>query len=242
MRKFFMTAFVLTAMLVLATSGLALEKSTAQLNDARGNDGWAAGTTCSVSYYNTCTGWLWVWSGWSPTDIVGMTLDSCCPANNASTLVATNLYCWSGAPTGYGFTGTVSVSSSAAGCPAGVLASQSLLPASGNNVNLWGLPADDQLVVTFQHANSVLPDPIAWGSDHPAAGPTGPASCGSCFPSTRTIHSFYYGNATTALCPGSSLNDGVCDAEWLLWAASFSCEPVVSVDDASWGSVKNLYR
>jgi hypothetical protein len=239
MRKFFVTAFVLTAMLVLATSGLALEKSTAQLTDGRGNDDWAAGTTCSVSYYNTCTGWLWVWSGWSPTDIVGMTLDACCEGN--ASLVATNLYCWSGAPTGYGFTGTVSISSSAAGCPAGVLASQPMLPASGNNVNLWGLPGGSQLVVTYQHANSAL-DPIAWGSDHPAAGPTGPASCGSCFPSTRTIHSFYYGNATTALCPGSSLNDGVCDAEWLLWAASFSCEPVVSVDDASWGSVKNLYR
>jgi hypothetical protein len=240
MRKFFMTAFVLTAMLVLATSGLALEKSNAQINDARGNDGWAAGTTCSVSYYNTCTGWLWIWNGWSPTDIVGMTLDDCCGPGSVATLVATNLYCWSGAMSGYGFTGTVSVSSSAAGCPGGVLASQSLLPASGNNVNLWGLPGNSQLVVTYQHGNSAYPDPIAWPSDHPAAGPTGPAACGTCFPSTRTIHSFYYGNATTALCPGSSLNDGVCNAEWLLWAASYSC--TVSVDDASWGAVKNLYR
>ncbi len=241
MRKYFMTAFVLAAT-VCATSALALEKSAVQMTEGRGNDGWAAGTTCSVSYYNTCTGWLWTWSGWSPTDIVGMTLDSCCPEGNNSTLVATNLYAWSGAPSNYGFTGTVTLSNADAnGCPAGAISSQPLLPASGNNVQLWGVPANNQLVVTYQHANAAFADPIVWPTDHPAAGPTGPAACGTCYPTTRTLHSFYYGNATTALCPGSALDDGVCGSEWLLWAASYSCDPV-SVEDSSWGSVKNLYR
>jgi hypothetical protein len=50
-----------------------------------------------------------------------------------------------------------------------------------------------------------------------------------------------YGNATTTLCPGEPLNDGVCDAEWLLWEAAFTCA-TVSVEPQSWGSVKALYR
>ncbi len=240
MRKYFVTAFVLAAMLVFATSGLALEKTAVQMTDGRSNDGWATGAiTCSVTYANTCTGWLWVWSGWSATDNVGEVFEPCC--SGQTTLGATNLYVWTGSPSGYGFTGTISVSDADAnGCAAGLLGSASLLPLSGSNVNVWNVAAGGSVVLNYQLGNSAFPDPFVIPSDHPAAGPTGPQSCGFCYPSNRTIHSFYYGNATTSLCPGSSLNDGICDAEWLNWAATFSC--TVSVEDNTWGAVKNLYR
>ena len=68
----------------------------------------------------------------------------------------------------------------------------------------------------------------------------GAASCGrSSPPSTRTIHSFYYGVPTSILCPGSTLNDGVCDSEFL-WDATFCA--TTAVQPTSWGSVKALYR
>jgi hypothetical protein len=51
--------------------------------------------------------------------------------------------------------------------------------------------------------------------------------------------SFYYGNPTTLLCPGSRFNDGICDAE-LLWDVSFAC--LIPVEESSWGSIKALYR
>ncbi len=241
MRRHLIIAFIL-AMTASTTAAPALEKSAVPMTEGRGNDGWAAGGTCSVSYYNTCNGWLWTWSGWSPTDIVGMTLDRCDPADNLSTLVATNLYAWSGAPSNYGFTGTVTLSNADAnGCPTDAIASTPLLPASGNNIQLWGVPADGHMVVTYEHADAAFPDPIVWPTDHPAAGPTGPAACGTCYPTTRTLHSFYYGNATTALCPGSPLDDGVCGAEWLLWAAGYTGAPI-SRGQSSWGTVKSLYR
>jgi hypothetical protein len=240
MRKYFVTAFVLAAMLVFATSGLALEKNVAQTTDARDGSDWAAGATCSVTYANTCTGWLWVWSGWSATDIVGSVFESCC-STSPSVLAATNLYVWTGSPSGYGFTGTVSVSDADAnGCAAGLLGSAALLPVSGSNINVWNVAAAGDIVLAYQLGNSAFPDPFVVPTDHPAAGPTGPQACGFCYPSNRTIHSFYYGNANTALCPGSTLNDGICDSEWLRWAATFTC--TVSIEDNSWSAVKNLYR
>jgi hypothetical protein len=236
--------FVLSALLLLLVAApvFALERTHAALGDRALADDWAAGTTCSVSYYNTCTGWIWIWSGWSATDVVGQVFEPCC--KGGTMLAATTVYAWTGAPAGtvYGFTGTITVSAAdGSGCPNGVLAQQVFLPSSGANNQLWNLPVAGSVVLTIDHPSpNGFPIPTAWVSDHPAAGPTGPAACGFCFPSTRPIHSYYYGNATTALCPGSSLDDGVCNAEWALWAASFLC--TVNVEPETWAGVKNLYR
>ncbi len=244
-------ALPLLSILVLAVAvpAAALEREAVPMSDGRNNDGWASGFTCSVSYYNTCTGWLWTWSGWSPSETIGMVIESCWPTALGSVLNATNLYAWSGAPSGYGFTGTVSISTvDENDCPAVTLASTPLLPASGNNVSLWGLwfPNNGKLVVTYQHSDQAgnptpLADPTVWPTDHPAAGPTGPAACGTCYPSPRTTHSYDYGTTDSVLCPGSPLNDGVCNAEFLLWAAAVT-GVVDYVEPNSWAKVKDLYR
>jgi hypothetical protein len=239
MRKYFLTAFVLAASLVFATSGLALEKTAVRMTDDSRAGDWNAGTTCSVAYYNTCTGWVWIWTGWSPNDVLGVCFDNCCLPNHG--FVTSNwAFVWTAAPSGYGFTGTISVSDADADCcPAGAIESQVYLPISGWNQYLWNSKiSGGSFAVTVQHGPG-LGSPLGYSTDHPAAGPTGPQSCGTCFPSPRTAHSFYYGSATTPLCPGSSLNDGVCASEFL-WDAQLSC--VVSVEEASWGSIKNLYR
>ncbi len=228
--------------LILVVSGPtaeALEKTAVPLDAGRDASNWAAGTsTCSVTYANTCTGWLWLWSGWSATDTVGEVFEPCC---SKAILIATNLYVWTGSPSGYGFTGTVSVSDADVnGCAAGLLGSAVLLPISGSNVNVWDVSAAKSVVLTYRLGDSGVPDPFTIPTDHPAAGPTGPQSCGFCYPLDRTIHSFYYGNATTALCPGSTLNDDICDAEWLRWAAAFECPDAVVPE--SWSAVKSLYR
>ncbi|NNE44201.1 MAG: hypothetical protein HKN12_08320 [Gemmatimonadetes bacterium] len=51
-------------------------------------------------------------------------------------------------------------------------------------------------------------------------------------------NTIYYGIGG-ASCPGTTLSDGLCDIE-MMWSAALKC--VVSVEDASWGSVKNLYK
>jgi len=82
-------------------------------------------------------------------------------------------------------------------------------------------------------------NPASIATDHPAAGPTGPAACGACYPTTRVSHSFYWGNAASPLCPGSALNDGVCDAEFLIEIVA-TCTDYILPE--SWAAVKQLYR
>jgi hypothetical protein len=241
MRKFFLTAFVLAASLAFATSGLALEKTAARMTDDTRPGDWNAGTTCVVAYYNTCTGWVWVWSGWGPSDVIGACFENCC-SPNVGILAASWTYVWTAAPSGYGFTGTIAVSSANSQCcPATQLASQTFLPISGWNSYLWNtnIGTGSSFVVSVTHGTT-SGSPLAYASDHPAAGPTGPAACGTCFPDTRVEHSFYYGTPGAPLCPGSSLNDGsLCGAEWL-WDAEVVC--MVSVEESSFGAIKNLYR
>ena len=238
MRKLFLTAFVLAASLVVASTGLALEK-TAMLVTDDGPDGWSAGSqTCNVQYYNTCTGWLWVWGGWSAGDAMGTAFTGC---GSNCTLDSGNVYFRTPAPAGYGFTGTAHVYAADANeCPTGApLASQALLPATGFNLLNWNsLSVPNTFCVVWEWGPGGSGTTRA-GTDHPAAGPTGPASCGACFPTTRTNHTYYWGTLASPLCPGSALFDGVCDAQFM-WDANMLCS--VSVEDQSWGAVKNLYR
>jgi hypothetical protein len=239
MRKYFLTAFVLAATLVFATSGLALEKSTVRMGDDTRTGDWNAGATCSVAYYNTCTGWLWVWSGWSPLDCLGTCFDNCCPGGG--TLDASDVYVWTAAPSGYGFTGTISLHDDTNGncCPDEPAAgAQVFFPISGWNLYNWGVNVGSTFI-TQVCLGPTSGTPIVFPTDHPAAGPTGPQACGLCYPSPRVNHSYYYGTSAAPLCPGSPLNDGVCDAQ--LWMNAYlSC--TVSVEQESWGKVKNLYR
>lgn len=234
-----------TVALVTPSIGLGLERTSVVAPDYGGDDPWRGGATCSVSYWNTCTGWIWVWDGWSPQDVVGVAFETCCGNQETSELTSVGVDAYVGAPTGYGFTGMLAVyDADATLCPTGTaLWSQSWLPtpgATGTGAIPVGVAIpDSNVVVTFTNGTGVG-SPLGLVTDHPAAGPTGPQACGFCFPSARTIHSFYFGTPGTVLCPGSTLNDGVCDSEFT-WTASFTCTPT-SVDQSSWGTVKNLYR
>jgi hypothetical protein len=148
---------------------------------------------------------------------------------------------------GYGFTGIMYVhAADVAECPMGVpLASQPWLPYSGWNRLQWfqlEVPCTG-FVLAADLGPSPNPPwpwrPIVLGSDHPAAGPTGPQACGLCYPMSRVTHSYYYGTATSPLCPGMRLNDGVCDVE-LLWQATLQCP--VGIEATSWGRIKSQYR
>ena len=69
---------MLAGSLVFAASGRALEKTVARMPHDTRPDNWSVGTTCSVRYYNFCTGWVWVWSGWGEGDVFGVCFDNCC--------------------------------------------------------------------------------------------------------------------------------------------------------------------
>ena len=236
MRKFFVTAFVLAATTVLTTSAFALEKTSSRMID-RGDD-WNASTTGTIRYYNNCTGWVWVWSGWSPGESMGVNFDN---VGNGGFLNVSWALTFSGVPSGYSFTGTIAVNDGN-GCDA-VLASQPYLPpvTSGWNATVWGgLPVNQNFSVNITWAaDTGFTNPTALASDHPFAGPTGPTACGTCFPSARVSHSRYYG-VSGAYCPsGTTLSDGTCDIEWMI---DVNTKKGIGVAQESWGSIKNLYR
>jgi hypothetical protein len=242
MRKFFLTAFVLSAMLVLASTGFALEKTSVLVSDTDRADGWNAATTCSVIYYNFCAGWLWGWTGWGNGDVLGVCFDNCCPGG---TLVASWHDVRTPAPGGYGFTGTIGVyNADASCCPVGApIQAQPWLPtASGWNGFAWSapVPAKFVLAVTFPGPTN---SPSTIITDRGAAGTTGPQPCGTCYPANRVVHTFYYGTAAAPYCPGTVLNDGICDIElvWDVMITGVDCG-TVSVEESSWGAIKGLYR
>jgi hypothetical protein len=235
MRKFFVSAFVLAALLMFATSGLALEKTAVRGVEDLGD--WNAGTSsCSVFYYNICTGWIWVWSGWAANSVMGTVYDTCCdPATQSSTVTSTYFYYRTGAPPGYGFTGSTAIEGvDANDCPTGALMSMPILPASGWNFLLWGVATPARFAQVH-----ILGDLYGYGTPVTVA-TDGPYACGNCFPTTRTSNSYTWGTVGSPLCPGFVMNDGACNVEFLS-VAQLVCQ-TVSVEDESWGSIKNLYR
>ncbi|NNE44203.1 MAG: hypothetical protein HKN12_08330 [Gemmatimonadetes bacterium] len=236
MRSLFTKALALPLLLALASPGNALEKSSRQMT-AEPTHTWAAATTVTIAYYNNCTGWVWTWSGWSPGEALGVCYDSMDPAG--ATLNATWALTFTPAPSGYGFTGTISVEDKC-DCTGSTLASQPYLAGpSGWNATAWAVVVPQTFLVKIDWvAPSGLTVPTGLASDHPFAGPTGPTACGTCFPTTRAVRTTYYG-VGGASCPGTTLSDGLCDIE-MMWSAAM--KTATSVDEKTWGQVKALYN
>jgi hypothetical protein len=237
-------SLVVTALLAVFVAGpaVALEKRVAKFQDNR-EDLWRGGpTSCSLVYYNTCTGWIWIWSGWTPEDRIGVSFTSCCAIGHTTGLGTTFVYFSSGAPSGYGFTGTIDVfDADGNGCPTGAsIASQPFLPANAwNSVDFTGTNVPDRTFAITTTFGAGPANPAAIATDHPDAVDADPAACGFCYPLDRVNHSFYYGTPGSPLCPGSVLNDGVCDAQFI-WDVAVSC--TVGLEPTSWAGVKNLFR
>ncbi len=238
MRTRHLAAVVLAASLVLSCPAHALERTAARL-DADRADNWNAGATITLRYYNACTGWIWILSGFAASDQFGVWFEGAfCPW--PPEVSASWHYVYTGPPSGYGFTGSIALSAADANaCPVGVpIETQPFLPVTGWNVHAWvGSPMPDDFLihVTLGAGNGT---PLAMATDHPAPVGGGPAACGTCYPTSRVNHSFYYGPG--GACPGSVFfNDGTCDAQ-LLWDCDLVCYK--AVEPQSWGSIKSLYR
>lgn len=229
-----------TLAVLVSSPSSALEKTSVRITGQERPDSWNAGGSYTVRYYNNCTGWVWVWSGWSPGERMGVCFDP--PGASEWFVNTTWALTFSGVPSGYGFTGTISLLDGC-DCSAGPLATQAYAPpvTSGWNPTLWGgvlVPSPFLVSITWSAATGFT-NSTGIASDHPFAGPTGPTACGTCFPSNRVSHSRYFG-VGTAYCPsGITLSDGLCDIEFMIEAALVFVDPVES---RSWGGVKGLYR
>ncbi len=229
-------------LLTLPVSGAAaLERAAVPLDGRSMSEDWAVGATCSVSYYNTCTGWVWAWYDWLPGDRAGIVFEPCCDGEAAVTLASTNLWVWDARPA-WGYSGIATIhTTDEDGCPDELVATQFLTPVEGDNVLLWGVPVSGPVVFQFE-LRGLYSNLFGLISEYPSATPADPPACGSCYPVDRQVHSFLYQAATAPPCPGSPLIRGedACAAEWVHWAAAFQCP--VHVEPSTWGSIKALYR
>jgi hypothetical protein len=208
--------------------------------DGLERDDWSAAQTCTVRYYNNCTGWVWVWSGWSPGERLGTAFQGCC---SSAVLQLTNHLTFTGMPSGWGFTGTIEVLATDQNeCPTGpAIARQPWFPPLGTAwwTIAWNVPVPRDFLVRINwDAPTGFTHRTGLASDHPIAGPTGPTACGACFPSDRTVHSYHWSPGAPP-CAGEVLNDGLCDVEWMM-DVQLACP--VSTEQSSWGRVKNFYR
>lgn len=220
-------------------SASALEKTSLRAID-RAED-WNVSSSTTVRYYNYCTGWVWIWSGWSPGETVGTEFYLRC---NGMFLNVSWALTFSGVPSGYGFTGTIAVRD--AGCGM-TRATQPYLPpaTAGWHATAWGgPPVPDSFVVEITWgAPSGFTNSTGLASDRPLAGPTGPAACGSCFPTTRETRSRHYGIGGSYCPSGVAISDGLCDVELMLETRiKTPCDVWSSVEEESWGRIKSLYR
>jgi hypothetical protein len=231
------------ALVVLLAAGPALgfEKTPVRYEASHSGE-WSAAATCTIAYYNICTGWMWAWSRWGPRDIVGVCFDVC-GTNASCELQSQRFYATEGVCAGYYFIGSMNVyAADENSCPTGLpLATHTpLYPTTGWNFLDWaGTEVPARFVVAYEQVGPCVGSMLEFASDHPAAGPTGPQACGLCYPTNRVVHSFYYGTLTSPLCPGSPYSDRVCDVEWL-WEVQLTCPSDVA--PTTWGLLKSLYR
>ncbi len=198
-----------------------------------------AAETVEIAYYNTCTGWVWVWSGVPPDATYGVFYDD--PSTGEDRILRTHMFFRTGAPSGYGYTCLAQVLSHfEPGCPEGSLGYRFFLPQPGWNTITWngdvGIAVDDCWVLVDHSKTPGDPTEIVTENGYDDG------ACGTCYLPSRPRHSFQFGAEPEIVCPGGPWADQtLCDLE-LIWRSDFRIDPLVSVETTSWGRVKDLYR
>lgn len=233
-------AVSISAVVVLAASGAhALERRAARVGNVDGEP-WTSASTCAITYYNYCNGWLWGWSGFPSGGRVGVQFDGC---GEGAELRQTGEYMFGGIPFGYSYVGSMRIyATDADGCPMGAPLATWTRRFHDSAPGSWWVQSWHHLRVPSSFAlvwEGGIPG-VGFLSDHPGRGPTGPEACGLCYPVTRQNHSFVWG-PPSAPCPGAPLNhgDSACDAQ-LLWYATLSAS--TATEPSTWARVKAMYR
>ena len=196
----------------------------------------------TVSYYNLCNGWVWTWPGDYHRRGFGVTF-----AKPEETNIIEGLWTFHvDAAPGWGFEGTLYLLElDSAGTPDPTpITWIPYYPVTGWSYLALDAPVTGD-VFAYAYVRRNRPDLFTGlTTDHPAAGPTGSAGCGVCYPPDRESRSRLLDPPVSGNWPGSPLNDGVCDAE-LVWEAVFGVGPTSAtqgIETRTWGRLKALYR
>jgi hypothetical protein len=251
MRKMLLAAAVGLIAVSVAGNGLALErtKTLTQIGDNgdRGPGPWGANDGCTLSYYNFCAGWIYVWSGWTASDVIGIEFDpeACGPKpNECATVLGAWVYFLDAYPT-YGF--TASVGTGKWGNQPGHLGKITSLGDPQEWYDGWNFVDLHNAHVggggiLFIHFDN--PGPLAYTTEalplmcNPD--PPRPA-CQTC---PQPASSYYYGSLSTGNFSGSQFYAGVYfpSANDLITDIIVTCIGPTAVEPSSWGNIKAMYE
>ncbi|MCA9751855.1 MAG: hypothetical protein KC591_06665 [Gemmatimonadetes bacterium] len=226
------------AISVSASPLFALERARELALDLSAESPWVGSETCVVQYYNLCTGWFWFWESQDGYRS-GTVFEACHPGCE---VVSATAYFIDHGQSGRGYTALIGLYAvDENDCPQEPpLASMAYIQQQGwNTFQFAGVPTPTRFALMATHANSVYGHEIGFISDHPAAGPTGPPACGTCFPADRVTHSYDWGSVNSPACPGERIADAMCPAEFVL-NVQLSCASTVS--ESSWSRIRSMFR
>jgi len=193
---------------------------------------------CSVAYYNTCSGWVYLWA-WSCADEAGVVFDLPSECGKTPGAPCTNEgFWWYWRYTHPGYTYTVSyrlypVDSSycKAGPPIGSLNRQ-------DPIERWNYYAG---LGTTESDLVALTAVMDWGGrPYLITDNSSKNQEIGCAPIPTVAYSMYYGEEGFPYCPPQTFGDQLGPVN-ILMDATFSCEET-SIEPASWGAIKTLFR
>lgn len=205
-----------------------------------------SGGNCTVIYYNFCSGWIWLWSGFQAGDVIGVSFDlpgDCCWYGGAC-FHGGHFWYWRYTQPAYGFTITYNLYDTDAG---GCLTGESHGSATLDPVERWNFTGEIGAVhseitaITATWDRGTLPYAV---TDNNAsnlnAGPVCNLDAGT--PGTGSSLQ-YVAAGTTVYCPPAAFADGVGYTD-LLVAGYFwyLCSCDIATEDASWGEIKSLFQ
>ncbi|MBM3320743.1 MAG: hypothetical protein FJY73_08730 [Candidatus Eisenbacteria bacterium] len=241
MKKLLLVGLLALAMAVAAFADIPNRDKTAVQEAITPHGGGGATGACSIVYYNLCSRWLWVWSGWSPGDEIGVVFDlplDCGKLPGEECLNTGFWWYWRYTTPGWGYTVHYDVYDiDAAYCKIGGSLGTS---ASQDPVERWNFhPALGTAITSDLGGILATWDkgglPYA-GTDNNYKNAAAPGLCPGYAPGP--IRSFIW--LPAAVCPTYYFGDGMGPVQ-LLMDAGFDCQPTAT-EDASWTGVKSLFR
>jgi len=192
-------------------------------------------STCSIVYWNTCSGWIWAWA--SALVVWGVVFDLPADCGALPGVVCENTgfwWYWLDAMPGYGYTVDYRLynadeSLCLVGPPLNTLPGIEPLPRWNSYPGLG--PVDSGFAaITVKYNCSSIPKIVTDNAHR--------NSMSGCAPVPEEVHSVMYDLGIP--CPAFPVQDrvGPCN---ILMDATFSCEET-SIEPASWGAIKALFR
>lgn len=200
----------------------------------------AGGTgPCTLIYYNFCSGWIWIWSGFGAGDVIGVNYDlptDCGKLAGETCCLTGHFWYWRYTQPAYGFTVTYGLyDTDAQGCITGTsYGSATLDPVERWNYTAGlGCASTDVVALTATFDAGVLP----YATTDNNASNANAAGCGGLIGTGTSLQHIAAG--TTQYCPPAAFADGLGYTDMAV-VAFFNCG--TATEEASWGEIKSLFQ